>query len=142
MKKKVLLAFAVLAAIGIGWLMLSKDAESALPAEATKAVRNKMPAKQSAAKAVQKGQVPAKAVVSKKALKESPKPSKPAGGEIIAYRSAVLPPQKKGQTVGELREWLIRPKEGYAIHLEEHWRPDSKGEMALCERREYAANQY
>lgn len=96
MKRKVLLAFAVLAAIGIGWLMLSKDGETALPAEATKAVRNKMPVKQSAAKTLQKGQVPAKAVVSKKALKESPKPSKPAGGEIIAYRSAVLPPQKKG----------------------------------------------
>ena len=141
MKKKVLLAFAVLAAIGFGWLMLSKDAETALPAEATKAVRNKMPAKQSAAKTAHKGQVPAKAVVSKKALKEAPNPTKPAGGEIIAYRSAVLPPQKKGQSVGELREWLIRPKEGYAIHLEEHWRPGGKGEMALCERREYAANQ-
>ena len=138
--KKVSLGLAVVLIAATGVFYFSASNEIELSPDATTAVRRKLPGKAAKTKAVPVVR-PGKALTTKKALQESPKPARPAGGEIIAYRSAVLPPKKKGEATGELREWLIRPKTGYAIHLEEHWRPDVKGEMKLAERREYAANQ-
>ena len=68
-------------------------------------------------------------------------PQRDPGGKLVAFRRAVLPPLKKGEAAGELREWLVRPKEGYTTHLEEHWRPGAAGVPALVETREYVANQ-
>ena len=62
-------------------------------------------------------------------------------GKTIAYRTVELPPNEKGGKPGELREWLIEPKEGYTAHIEEESRPDEKGEMQVVATREYVANQ-
>ena len=62
-------------------------------------------------------------------------------GTVVDYRVSVLPPNLKGGEQGELREWLIEPKEGYTAHVEEEWRPNEKGEMAVVSVCEYAANQ-
>ena len=139
--KRILVGLAALALVaGLSlWLGSGGGGTQELPKEATRVVRHPLPKEATPPKRMV--QHAAKAVTSKKGLSTSPRPIRDAEGEIIAYRSAVLPPCTKGQSPGVLREWLIQPKEGYTIHLEEHYRPDEKGELTLEERREYAANQ-
>ena len=61
-------------------------------------------------------------------------------GKTVDYRSVELPPNKKGGSPGELREWLIEPEEGYTAHVEEEYRPDENGEMQIVCTKEYVAN--
>lgn len=68
-------------------------------------------------------------------------PTKDPGGEIVATRVSLLPPRRKGDRAGELREWIIQPRTGVTSHLEEHYRPNKVGQLELAETREYAANQ-
>jgi len=68
-------------------------------------------------------------------------PVEDPGGEIIATRVSALPPLRKGDKVGELREWIIQPETGWTTHLEERYRPNEVGQLELVETREYAANQ-
>jgi len=61
-------------------------------------------------------------------------------GKTIAYRTVELPPNEKGGKPGELREWLIEPKEGCTVHIEEEYRPAKNGELQIVQMRQYAAN--
>lgn len=71
-----------------------------------------------------------------------PPPQRPAGGQILASRRGVLPPDGKGGKEGELREWIVEATDkSYTGHIEEHWRPNAVGESTLVLTREYAANQ-
>ncbi len=62
-------------------------------------------------------------------------------GETLDYRVVELPPTEKGGKPGELREWLIKPDEGYTAHIEEEYRPDEEGELQVVDAKEYVANQ-
>ena len=141
---KRILFFAALAALVAGFLAWPPPPPKGgdvreLPEGSTTAVRRKLPV--GTASPERRAPRAAAAVTTKKGLAASPKPASEPGGEIFAYRSAVLPPEKKGQPAGVLREWLVAPKEGYPIHVEERYRPDETGGLRLEERREYAANQ-
>lgn len=62
-------------------------------------------------------------------------------GEVVDYRSSIVPPRKKGGREGMLREWLVVPEEGYAVHLEEETVEDENGEEVVIASSEYVANQ-
>ena len=114
--------------------------EQMLTNNATQVKRNALPPQPQTS--IQKvASRPGKAVVTKAALAVAPRPHRETASTILAYRQAILPPTQKGEAEGELREWLLKPEEGYTTHLEEHWRPNGQGERQLVTVREYVANQ-
>ena len=114
--------------------------EQMLTNNATQVKRNALPPQPQTS--IQKvASRPGKAVVTKAALAAAPRPHRETASTILAYRQAILPPTQKGEAEGELREWLLKPEEGYTTHLEEHWRPNGQGERQLVTVREYVANQ-
>jgi hypothetical protein len=145
---KGLLGAGVLVALtGIGIWYFFASREQILPSSAMVAVKNALPVQEKISSGrtphavASRAVAPGKATITRAGLAAAPQPSKAPGGEVIAYRACVLPPTQKGEPEGELREWLIRPEEGYTTHLEEHWRPDEQGTPRLTLQREYVANQ-